>query len=628
MASCTGEYGRTECAAPNTQAPTNAAGPTTPPAASQVTSPPRRQGVGANGVSTGEIMAEVVSVDQFLDGWYPGWKPEHLEDYTVRMKSGPFTKEDESRFWFVDFHWPRGFSPLGMTLVTGAAWSTQLAAHQLPLPPAGGLVQRMGGPFLYEGEVPVTSQWDIGQRAFRIERNMPKFLGNFEAIWEERKEELDHSLNYFESYDFGGKSIAEIAQFVEDGQTFQRRAWEIHFEIMYPLLAIYLQLYGLCAGNGIDPGNIAKMVQGRDSKIMETDRALWGLVDEAKRLGVTEHFDHEPAAIRPALAKAGGNSSVWLTTFDDFLKVYGWRTEGIADVNIPSWIENQESPLGQLRNFIKMEERHDFDRSRAAALVERDEAIESARGQLNGETLEQFNQLLAINQVANFAWWNEDHNYYIDLRASIPLRRGALALGAAVGADTYDDALFLFAPEIREIGHGLTTWKDKQSIVTARHQYYDNYQEQRPTVPKVVGTLPDKVEDPVLIEIFGMHHHYFEGLKSDANSLMLTGFPASAGKVTGKAHVMLSAMELFDLEEGEILVTEATSPNWTPAFAIIAACVCDGGGSLTHAATVSREYGIPCVVGTSVATQRIKTGDLIEVDGTKGVVTILERAAT
>ena len=48
---------------------------------------------------------------------------------------------------------------------------------------------------------------------------------------------------------------------------------------------------------------------------------------------------------------------------------------------------------------------------------------------------------------------------------------------------------------------------------------------------------------------------------------------------------MLSAMELFDLEDGEILVTEATSPNWTPAFAIIGACVCDGGGSLTHAAT-------------------------------------------
>jgi phosphoenolpyruvate synthase/pyruvate phosphate dikinase len=125
-----------------------------------------------------------------------------------------------------------------------------------------------------------------------------------------------------------------------------------------------------------------------------------------------------------------------------------------------------------------------------------------------------------------------------------------------------------------------------------------------------------------------MHSHYFAGLKADPHTSTLTGFPASAGTYTGTARVMLSATELFDLEEGEILVTEATSPNWTPAFAIIGACVCDGGGSLTHAATVSREYGIPCVVGTSVATLRIKTGDKIEVDGTRGVVTIMERAST
>jgi pyruvate,water dikinase len=485
----------------------------------------------------------------------------------------------------------------------------------------------MAGPFLYEGEVPVTSQWEIGYRAARIERNMPKFLGSFDAIWEERKWELELGLGYFEGYDFAGKSLAEIGQYLVDARSFQKRAWEIHFEIMYPLLAIYLQLYGVCAQNGVDPGNIAKMLQGRDSKIMETDRTMWGLVADAKRLGITAHFEHDPDQIRAALAKAGGNASVWLTQFDDFLKVYGWRTEGIADINIPSWIENQSSPLGQIRNFLSMDAPHDFDEALAASHRERDEAVDQARGLLKGDTLGAFNELLAINQVANFAWWNEDHNYYIDLRASIPMRRGALALGEAVGANVYDDALFLFFPEVEDVCHGRTSWRDLQSIATARHEYYDHFQDLRPTMPKVLGTMPDKIEDPVLIEIFGMHHHYFEGLKSDVDTTMLTGFPASAGKVTGKAHVMLSAMDLFELEEGEVLVTEATSPNWTPAFAIIAACVCDGGGSLTHAATVSREYGIPCVVGTSVATLRIKTGDTIEVDGTKGVVTILERAA-
>ena len=109
-----------------------------------------------------------------------------------------------------------------------------------------------------------------------------------------------------------------------------------------------------CApSNGIDPGNIAKMLQGRDSKIMETDRAMWDLADEAKRLGIAELFDREPDQIRGALSAAGGNASIWLTKFDDFLKVYGWRTEGIADINIPSWIEDQSSPLGQIRNFLQ-----------------------------------------------------------------------------------------------------------------------------------------------------------------------------------------------------------------------------------------------------------------------------------
>ena len=398
---------------------------------------------------------------------------------------------------------------------------------------------------------------------------------------------------------------------------------------MYPLLAIYLQLYGLCAGNGIDPGNIAKMLQGRDSKIMETDRAMWDLADEAKRLGIADTLRcTSPTQIRDTLSKAGGNASIWLTKFDDFLKVHGWRTEGIADINIPSWIENQASPLGQLRNFVQMEERHDFDKSLVDSHRERDEAIEAARSQLSGDSLAGFNQLLDICTVANFAWWNEDHNYYIDLRSSIPVRRGALAAAEAVGADTYDDTTFLFWPELQEVCRGDVAWKDKQSIATARHEYYDHYQGLRGEIPKVVGTLPDKVEDPVLIEIFGMHSHYFAGLKADPHTTTLNGFPASAGTYEGRARVMVSATELFDLEEGEILVTEATSPNWTPAFAIIGACVCDGGGSLTHAATVSREYGIPCVVGTSVATLRIKTGDLIEVDGTRGVVTIVERAAT
>jgi pyruvate,water dikinase len=106
----------------------------------------------------------------------------------------------------------------------------------------------------------------------------------------------------------------------------------------------------------------------------------------------------------------------------------------------------------------------------------------------------------------------------------------------------------------------------------------------------------------------------------------LSGVPASSGVARGVARVLRSPDELPRLRQGEVLVCVGTTPTWTPAFTKIAACVCDGGGTLTHASVVSREYRVPCVVGTGLATQTIKDGDEVTVDGDKGLVTI-HRAA-
>jgi pyruvate,water dikinase len=101
---------------------------------------------------------------------------------------------------------------------------------------------------------------------------------------------------------------------------------------------------------------------------------------------------------------------------------------------------------------------------------------------------------------------------------------------------------------------------------------------------------------------------------------------ASTGVARGRARVLHNASDLHRLQPGEVLVCEATSPNWTPAFTKIAACVCDGGGTLTHASIVSREYRVPCVVGVGRATAAIRTGDDVEVDGTEGVVRVIRGA--
>ena len=79
------------------------------------------------------------------------------------------------------------------------------------------------------------------------------------------------------------------------------------------------------------------------------------------------------------------------------------------------------------------------------------------------------------------------------------------------------------------------------------------------------------------------------------------------------------------MQHGDVLVAPITTPAWTPLFALASAVVTDVGGPLSHSSIVAREYGIPAVLGTGVATERIRSGDVITVDGGAGVVTLPNR---
>ncbi|MDI9953635.1 PEP/pyruvate-binding domain-containing protein [Rhodococcus sp. IEGM 1305] len=103
----------------------------------------------------------------------------------------------------------------------------------------------------------------------------------------------------------------------------------------------------------------------------------------------------------------------------------------------------------------------------------------------------------------------------------------------------------------------------------------------------------------------------------------LEGTPASPGVVEGRARVVLNPADAR-VEDGEILVARDTDPAWAPLIFLSSALVADIGGVMSHTAVVARELGIPCVVNTKVASLRIKTGDLIRVNGATGLVEILD----
>jgi pyruvate,water dikinase len=107
---------------------------------------------------------------------------------------------------------------------------------------------------------------------------------------------------------------------------------------------------------------------------------------------------------------------------------------------------------------------------------------------------------------------------------------------------------------------------------------------------------------------------------------VIKGFASSAGVVEGPARVLKLLEDVVKVQPGEIIVAPCTNPSWAPVFTKVKAAVTDIGGLTSHAAIVSREYGLPAVTGTGIATSVIKTGDVLKVDGTTGIVTIVKKA--
>jgi phosphohistidine swiveling domain-containing protein len=109
---------------------------------------------------------------------------------------------------------------------------------------------------------------------------------------------------------------------------------------------------------------------------------------------------------------------------------------------------------------------------------------------------------------------------------------------------------------------------------------------------------------------------------NETDDSVLSGFAVSPGKVTAPASVILSPADFGQMQPGTVLVCPTTTPAWTPLFSQSRALVTDIGGILAHGSIVVREYGIPAVMGTGIATRRIRSGQVLTVDGDTDTVTL------
>ncbi|HYA98871.1 MAG TPA: PEP/pyruvate-binding domain-containing protein [Ktedonobacteraceae bacterium] len=290
-----------------------------------------------------------------------------------------------------------------------------------------------------------------------------------------------------------------------------------------------------------------------------------------------------------------------------FLSLYGHRGVAEIDLGVPRWSEDPTYILSVIANYLKLQDPDmapdvQFRRGAQAAeamvteLTRRASRKGRVRGLLVGFLLKRTRALVGIRELPKFS--------IIYILASIreQLWYFGEKLELAERLETAGDIFFITFPEV----HAAMTGTDMRDRVRERRITYEQELKRR-HVPRIL--LSDGTEPGTPKAI------------AQTKEGVLTGTPASAGIVTGIAHVVYDPANAH-LEPGKILVTPSTDPGWTPLFLTAGGLVMEMGGSISHGAVVAREYGIPAVVGVLDATKRIISGQRITVDGSNGIVSI------
>jgi pyruvate,water dikinase len=285
------------------------------------------------------------------------------------------------------------------------------------------------------------------------------------------------------------------------------------------------------------------------------------------------------------------------------------RCAGEIDVTMSRWSEKPTTLipmiLGNVKNQSPGASRRRFEQGRQEAQKKEQEVLDRLRQLPDGEQkAEETKQ--AISFLRNFIGYREYPKYFIISRSFVykqALLKEAERLVQAGVLQELEDCYFLTFQEFHE---AVRTHLVDHSLIAQRKAEHERFKKLTP--PRVLTSDGEIVA--------GRYHR--DQLPANA----IPGLAVSSGVVEGRARVILD-MEDANLEAGDILVTAFTDPSWTPLFVSINGLVTEVGGLMTHGAVIAREYGLPAVVGVENATQLIKDGQRIRVNGTEGYIEIL-----
>ncbi|GAA3765306.1 PEP/pyruvate-binding domain-containing protein [Plantactinospora mayteni] len=339
---------------------------------------------------------------------------------------------------------------------------------------------------------------------------------------------------------------------------------------------------------------------------IEMDLALWRLAERAS--AHRELLSTTPPDELAARWRAGTLPEIGLSAF---LDTYGHRAAAEVDLGVPRWAEDPTPILASIANYLRVtdpEQAPDRRFAQAAAeaeaalaeLVARARRRRPVRGRIAGFLLRRARVLAGLRESGKFAG-------LYPLRES---RRQLLLVGAelvdAGQLAQADDIMFLTLDEARA---AVRDGGDQRALVAERRATYQRELRRR-HVP--VSVLSDGTDVEAVLA------------PATAAPGALRGVGAAPGTATGPARVVHDPATAH-VEPGEILVAPTTDPGWTPLFLTAGGLVTETGAPMAHGPTVAREYGIPAVICVPGATDTIRTGQLVTVDGAAGTVTVVDR---
>jgi pyruvate, water dikinase len=571
-----------------------------------------------------------------------------------------FQPEDDNRFWFHNaMHFPEPIPAFDS--ITSEIPYTAIGANTARLfvfPTTLGIEHRIINGRVYITAIPVMDPAEIEQRLAIFQERAGYYYQNWESLYEGWKTRMAGLISEIESIKVPELPEIEDADVVFNSvgiaqnhyvrENFQRcislfsKAWHHHTEMLMLGYGAYVVFFEFCkqAFPEMPDQMVGRMCAGIEVIMYRPD-------DELKRLAqiaVDNHVDDlltegaDPDAVLAAMADRGEGGERWLAALAEARTPWFHVSTGDGFYHHHrSWNEDLTVPFTALPRYARMiRDGESLDRPTEQLKAERERIATEYRALLTSdEERAAFDQMLGLARLV-FPFV-EDHKFYCEhwftTQFFAKIREfGDLLVRQGVLAETED----IFQLHHTEIDQALTdvmlAWSAGSQPLGARHfgpiiaerkRMLDVLKGWSP--PPAVGPVPEALNDPAVRMLWGVTAETlatWAAAESD-DGQEIRGYAASSGVVEGVARVLHSVNEIGQVQDGEILVCAVTAPSWAPVFGKIKAAVSDIGGAMSHAAIVAREYGMPAVVGTGHATKRIKTGQLVRVDGDRGIVRIL-----